>query len=178
MGTPADRVGAAVAEQVGEAVEDAERRVREEHAVEDAAERAEHAAERTERAAERVEQAADEPEPVIVAPAQLTHDDVRLIIREELAALRAGEQSAEQTETALEELAEQVDEQGEELADDVREQVTDALEEASSTVDDVPEPAELVEEADDVAPELDEPPLPRHWMHRPLPIPGLRRGGS
>lgn len=159
-----DELGPVVQQIVNDAADEAVESVREEHAVETAAERVEDAAERVEAAAASVH----------AEPSYLTRDDLHAVLSEHLSPVHARidalenpappvEDVAQETaEATVAEIAERVEEQAEQAEDELE---GGALGETPDVPDvETPDVSEAVAEVVDA----DVPPKKSHFMHRPL----------
>lgn len=159
-----DQIQNAVSEVVNDAVDEAVETVREEHAVETAAERVEDAAERVEAAAAHTDAAHDAP--------PLTAGDIHSIIAEHVGPLHDRLSALETPAPDAQELAETTAEETvAEIAAEVEERAQDA--EGEIEGGDLPDGGEIVGEP--VAPETvaevvdaDIPPRKTHFMHRSI----------
>lgn len=158
-----EQIAAAVTEVVQDAADEAAEQVRQEHAVEDAAERVEDAAERVEAAAAATH----------TTPEYLTRDDLHAILSEHASGIHARldalenpapapEEIAQETATAtVEEIAERVEEQAEQAEQEIEDG-------GGETLDAIPEGAGDVTEAVADVVDADVPPKKSHFMHRPI----------
>lgn len=158
-----EQIAAAVAEVVEDAADEAAQAVRDEHAVETAAERVEDAAERVEAAAASAHAANESP--------ALTRDDLHSILAEHVGPLHDRISALENPAPAVEDVAQET---ATATVEEIAERVEDAAEQAEQEIeggalDDIPEgvieaPADVVAEVVDA----DVPPKKSHFMHRPI----------